>query len=83
MVVMISAIEVKALMMQLSFGRLWVRRKGEDHSVEKQFRKRKGDAQTDCASGDAMTLRVREKERKDERNESRRELICCHCWSWF
>lgn len=80
MVVIMSAMEVNALIMQLSFGRLWVRRKEDDHSAEKQSRKRRGDAHTDCASGDVMTLRVREKTNEDERNESRRELICCHCW---
>ena len=47
MVVIMSAMEVNALMMQLSFGRLWVRRKEDDHSAEKQFRKRRGDAHTD------------------------------------
>ena len=75
-----SATEVKALMTQLSFDRLGVRRREESNSEEKHSWKRRGDAHTDCASGVEMTLQVREGERTDERKEARSELMCCS-WS--
>ena len=81
MAVITSAMEVKALTTQASLGRLRVRRRRRNNSEEKHCWKKRGEDHTVCASGEEMTLEVRERGREDERKEARSELICCSCCS--